>query len=88
MMGVLLKATACINHGAGPYRSGTRHITLRQAARELMGAADEGYMEALTERVFFDRGWTVGTDILSKEEFLESDAVTRRLPYDACQDLK
>ncbi|CAE7944054.1 unnamed protein product [Symbiodinium sp. KB8] len=81
MLGVLLKATAAINHGAGPYRSGTRRITLRQAAKELMEKADEPYMEALTERVLFDRGWAVGNDILSKQEFLASDAVTRRLPY-------
>ena len=69
MLGVLLKATAAINHGAGPYRSGTRRITLRQAAKELMEKADEPYMEALTERVLFDRGWAVGNDILSKQEF-------------------
>ena len=86
MLGVLLKATAAINHGAGPYRSGTRRITLRQAAKELMEKADEPYMEALTERVLFDRGWAVGNDILSKQEFLASDAVTRRLPYVAWHD--
>ena len=46
-----------------------------------MKAADDDFMAALTERVLFDRGWDVGTRVLTKDEFMASRAVTRRLPY-------
>ena len=83
LLGALLKATAAINHGHGPWRSGKRRVTLRQAAEHLMEAADNEYFQRLTERVMFDRGWSSGGRALTKQEFLDSYAVTRRLPYDA-----
>ena len=82
LSGVLMKATAAINHGHGPWRSGKRRVTLHQAAERLMAFADESYFDMLTERVMFDRGWSSGGRACTKQEFLESYAVTRRLPYD------
>ncbi|CAE7218174.1 hypothetical protein AK812_SmicGene13125 [Symbiodinium microadriaticum] len=74
LLGVLLKCTGIINYGAGPYRSGHRRITLKQGATQLMKAADDDFMAALTERVLFDRGWDVGTRVLTKDEFMASRA--------------
>ena len=83
LAGVLLKCTSVINYGHGPWTSGKRRVTLKQAAKSLMNVADDSYMTSLTERVLFDRGWEAGGRVLSKREFLSSYAVTRRLPYDS-----
>ena len=48
-----------------------------------MASADDQYLRNLTERVAWDRGWG-GSDSmqsLTMEEFMNSRAVDRRLPF-------
>ena len=76
-----LKATAAVNFGHGPYNKGNRFLTIRQAAERIMANANDDYLWGLTERVAWDRGWANDGRCLTWNEFMESRAVQRRLPY-------
>lgn len=81
LMGCLLKSSATCNFGHGPYKSGNRFITLKQAAEKLMSLATPQFMHSLSEKVAFDRNWPSERQPISKKEFLCSKAVSQRLPF-------
>ena len=82
LMGCMLKCTATCNLPTRPYRSGKKRLALRQAAVKLMSVANENYFQSITERVLFDRSWQGGGGLITKDEFMQSRAIQRRLPYD------
>ncbi|CAE6970581.1 unnamed protein product [Symbiodinium sp. CCMP2592] len=55
LQGTMLKACACANYGAGPWKSGKRRVTIKQAAERLVSKASNDYMDELNEKVNFDR---------------------------------
>ena len=84
LLGCMLKATSCSNYGHGPYSSGKRFISIQQSAKKIIGLAPPEYYESLSEKVFFDRNWTTGGKALTKEEFMSTKVVSRRLPIESC----
>ena len=82
LLACLLKSTHTCNLPTRPYRSGKKRFAFRQAAEKIISLADDEYFEQLSERVFFDRSWQGGGSALTREEFMSSRAVTRRLPYE------
>ena len=81
LQGTLMKGVACVNYGAGPWKSACRRITIRQSAERLMRECDETYLSGLNERINFDRRRPGNWAPLTREGILSSMCVRRRLPY-------
>ena len=74
----MLRATVCINHYKGPYRSGRFGFELKEAALSFLRSVTDTELDVHSEDFAFDIGDP--TAVLTKEKFLESPGVQTRLP--------
>ena len=79
--GTLLKCSTVCNWGHGPFQSGSRFTSLKFAGEKLVRMITPQHLDALTERVAFDRGWPNASKRLCEEEIRNSASVGRRIPY-------
>ena len=83
LQAVSLKATYLANYGAGPFLTGRGRVDLATAAASLMEQCSDEQLREWAEHVQFDRSDnTFELAEFTRADFLESDIVQRRTPFE------
>jgi hypothetical protein len=77
--GSAMKCTIIANWGTGPFQSGKNHVTMTEAAENLMRLVSDEWLSACSDRVAFDQG-VLQCD-LTADSWMESSCISRRQKF-------